>query len=353
MGADIKTDGNIVKINSFTVKKRAYIDCNESGSTLRFLVSVAAALGISAAFNGKGKLPERPLDEFFRLYNDSGIILKKETNKKRFLSMQGECKSNEFILSGDVSSQYLSGLLMASPLYNRDINISLSTPLSSGSYVDITLDVMHDFGIDAINRGSSYYIRGGQKYKPRDYKTEGDFSSAAFWYATKALGCDVEIQGLSPQTTKQGDRAIIEIVQKYSNANKNIVIDCDNIPDLIPIIAVIAALSDGYKTIVKNCGRLRYKESNRLAAIFENLKTLNADIKIQGDDLIINGKSSLNGGEVEGYNDHRIVMSMAIAAIKCKDAVKINGFTAINKSYPRFFEDYRKLGGKINVSNMG
>ncbi len=337
------------------------INCGESGSTLRFMIPVAAALGVNVRFTGEGQLPRRPLQTYFEVLGEKGIVFNHDKEANLPLYMRGRLTSGTYTISGSVSSQYITGLLLALPICEGDSVVTVKAPFESKGYVDVTLSVMKSFGITVAEKDGIYTIRGNQKYQSKGYNVEGDWSQTAAWLCAGAMGCDIVVNGMDP-ASKQGDAAIMDILRKFGanietfkdggiRASKNqlsgILIDATQIPDIIPVLAVVAAFARG-KTKIINAGRLRFKESDRLAATAEVLNLIGADVKIDCDSLIIHGKGEIQGGTASGYNDHRIVMALSIAACGCNQPVTIEGYGCIKKSYPHFYDDYRKLGGEAN-----
>lgn len=335
------------------------LNCIESGSTLRFMIPVAAALGKSVKFIGEGRLPERPIGEYVQLLGAHGVSLK--TSGGLPLEISGQLESGVFEIRGDVSSQYITGLLLALPILNGDSQIRLTTALQSKPYVDMTLKVMADYGVHIEETHYGYFIRGNQKFLEREYIVEGDWSQAAFFMSAGAIGGEIEINGLD-FSSAQGDKAVADVMKSFGadvQIDKNkiicrqgrlrgIEIDCEDIPDMVPAIAVTAAFAQG-KTVIKGAGRLRLKESDRLEAICKNLKRMGADVSETADGMVINGGKALYGAELSGYNDHRIVMAFSVAALFAKGETVITHAQSINKSYPSFFEEYKRLGGRVNV----
>lgn len=318
--------------------------CNESGSTLRFLIPVAAALGCKTKFEGKGKLPERPITPYFTELTKNGIMFETETMP---YVISGKLKAGDYSLAGNISSQFISGLLFALPILEGDSRIILTSPLESKPYVDITIAELKKFGIIVNETEYGWHIGGNQQYKPFDAVIEADMSQAAFFAVANALGSQVEIEGLNPYSV-QGDKAILDIVK--NSKGKAFEVDASQIPDLVPILTVLAALSEGTSKIT-GCGRLRIKESDRLAVITEELNRLGARVKEYPDSLVIEGVKTLHGGICQSHNDHRIPMSLAIASTCAAEPITINAAECVGKSYPNFFEDFVSLGGKINVVN--
>jgi 3-phosphoshikimate 1-carboxyvinyltransferase len=313
------------------------IDCAESGSTLRFLVPIAAALGIRAQFTGRGRLFARPMIPLYTALAANGAQI---AANKNGAEVYGRLEPGAFALPGDVSSQYVTGLLLALPLLGGDSEILLTSPLQSRSYVDVTLDVMAKFGVSATETERGYHIPGRQKYSPCELEIEGDYSQAAFFLVAQAFGRDVRGLGLNPES-KQGDRAILDILCRSVRDSELYATDVDasDIPDLVPPVAALLSCATGTSRIY-NAGRLRLKESDRLEAISTELSKLGADIIIDGDALIIHGKPALHGGTVDSHDDHRIAMMAALAAIKCDRDVYVTDEDCVRKSYPNFWEDW-------------
>ena len=318
------------------------LECNESGSTLRFLIPLAALFDSKIRFTGKGKLPVRPLDSYYEIFDSQNIDYINDKGNLP-LTLSGKLRSGTFHVKGDISSQFISGLMFALPLLEGQSEIIMDSPLESKGYVDMTISVLSDFGIDIINHGySSFEIPGSQSYKPRTYTTEGDFSQAAFWIVANALGSDIKISGLNEGSLQQ-DKKIVEIAEIFKEAG-HIEIDAADIPDIIPVICVMASMRNG-TTRIYNAARLRLKESDRITATVTELSKLGADIKEHEDTIIISGKNQLTAGETDSWGDHRIAMSLAIASTACTGEVMINGYEAVEKSYPDFWKDFERAGG--------
>ncbi|MCT4564419.1 MAG: 3-phosphoshikimate 1-carboxyvinyltransferase [Maledivibacter sp.] len=341
------------------------IDCKESGSTLRFLIPFAGLVGDAVTFTGEGKLVERPLDTYYRIFDEQSIGYSNDDGRLP-LRVKGVLKPGSFKVEGNISSQFITGLMFVLPLLDGDSKIIITTELESKGYVDLTIDILNQFGIKIENRDyKEFYIKGNQKYISRDYRVEGDFSQAAFWIVAGILGNSIKCRDLRIDSL-QGDRAILEIVQRMGgnlqineafitingSETKGTVIDASQCPDIVPVLAVLGALSNGTTRII-NAERLRIKESDRLRAIATELNKLGADVKELEDGLIIEGKENLRGGTVDSWNDHRIAMSLAIASIKCTEPVIITGSDAVKKSYPDFWKDFMSLGGKIDEQYVG
>ncbi len=345
--------------NTAALPEKIQLDCSESGSTLRFFIPIALAFGKEFEFLGKGRLLSRPLDPYFKIFDQLGINYKQTESS---LLINGSLEPGNFIIDGSVSSQFVTGLLFALPLLDGISKITINGNLSSKGYIDITLDVLKKFGIKIKNDNyKTFTIEGNQKYKVQNYTVEGDFSQSAFFLVAGALGSGVTVSGLNPDSL-QGDKKILDIikstgakVEQIANSDfsavctplmHGITIDADEVPDLVPILAVLFAFCKGESRIT-NASRLRLKESDRLSTTCDILKKMGADIEEGEDFLVINGKQILQGTEVSAHNDHRIAMAAAIAACRCEGDVIIDGAKkAVGKSYPDFFEDYNNLGGK-------
>lgn len=348
LGAEIITDNNgkIIIKGIKSTEKHKIIDCNESGSTLRFIIPIAAALNADAEFYGKGRLPERPIDIFTRELGKKGVTF--TNNGILPFVLEGELQSGIFEIEGNVSSQFVTGLLFALPLLKGDSVIKIISELESKPYVDITIECLKKYGIEIIEKKNEYYIKGSQKYTPCSFTVEGDYSQAAFFYVANYLGAQIDLSNLNYNSV-QGDKEIINIISNMNfGSSRSFKVDCSDIPDLVPILAVLGSFGNG-RSVIYNAQRLRIKESDRLNAISEVINKLGGNIKVTDDGLIINPVEKINGGIIESFGDHRIVMSAAIAALKSEGDIIIKGAEAVEKSYPDFFSDYNNLGGKANV----
>ena len=335
------------------------VDCGESGSTLRFLIPLYAARGIPAVFTGHGRLPERPLGVYADCLPPHGVTLSAASGLP--LTVTGRLTGGDFALPGDVSSQFITGLLFALPLCREDSRIRLTTPLESAGYVDMTLQVLRQAGIRVEPLEDGWFIPGSQTYRPLDTAVESDWSQAAFLLAAGALGGEVTLTGLNPASA-QGDREALSLFRRFGAAVEEapgrivcrkaplhgIDIDAAQIPDLVPVLAVTAALADGV-THITGAARLRLKESDRLAAVADGIRRLGGRVEEGPDSLTITGVSRLAGSRAEGYNDHRIVMALSMAALGCEAPVTVTDAQSVAKSWPAFFEDYRAIGGTAHV----
>ncbi len=348
-------------IGSFPKKRESKIEANESGSTLRFMIPIAMLQNEEIIFTGKGKLSERPLNVFKEMFMPKGYTFEYLEENNLPLKVKGPLKAGSYQMPGNVSSQFLTGLLYALPLVKNDSIIEVTSPLESKGYVDLTLDVLKKFGIDIKVEENKYYIKGNQTYHPQTTSVEGDFSQAAFWLVAGTIGHQITLKGLNKDSL-QGDKAIIDFILKmggnikvtaesitvYPSKTHGTTIDLGQTPDLGPIIFVLAALSKGTTHII-NASRLRIKESDRLKAMYDELTKLGAQIELLEDGMIITGINHFKGNvTLNTHGDHRIAMALSIASIKADGPVEILNPEVVNKSYPTFFDEFEKLKGIID-----
>lgn len=341
------------------------LDCGESGSTLRFLIPMAALSGDRFTFTGSGKLGSRPLDPYEAIFREQGLVFQKGSSDENFpLVVQGPLKPGHFTLPGDVSSQFISGLLFALPLLPGDSTLEITGKLESQSYIALTLSALKKYGITIEHDDfRTYRIPGSQQYQPRTGAVEGDYSQAAFWLTAGMLGRSIGLLGMSPDSL-QGDKAIIPILQRMGgqvvfegdtlmsrpSTSLGTTIDAADCPDIVPVLTVAAALSEGHTEII-HAERLRLKECDRLKAMTTELNKLGARITERPDGLSIDGVEELNGGIVDCWNDHRIAMSLAVASIQCREPLTLVGAECVAKSYPEFWQDFKTLGGQYEQCN--
>ena len=376
LGAEFAIDGSAAAVRGMganpmsPLRRMAYphLDCGESGSTLRFLIPIALAVRGGGIFTGRGRLMERPLKPYFDLFDEKGIF---HELKDGVLTVTGLLTPGIYRLPGDVSSQFVTGLLYALPLLEGDSAIILTSPLESRGYIDMTLEALGQFGVSVEAGKDGWHIPGGQLYRPRSLAVEGDWSQAAFWYAAQALGNPVTVEGMD-QRSIQGDRAFLDWVRMVQNQpvaggaavpiwgagpeqegpstpseGCAVSIDVSQNPDLVPPLAAMGALMNG-RLRIRNAARLRMKESDRLASVAAVLNALGAEVTEGPDFLEIHGKERLAGGvTVNSFNDHRVAMMAAIAATRCVKPITITGAECVAKSYPDFWEEYERLGGII------
>ena len=325
------------------------LDCGESGSTLRFLIPVALLVQGAAQFTGRGRLMERPLKPYEDLFREKGLTWKLEDSVLTVDGGRGydtlALDPGEYRLPGDVSSQFITGLLFALPLLGGDSEIVLTTPLESRGYVDLTLDVLRTFGIRVEERAGAFHVPGSQHYESRDFTVEADWSQAAFWYAANFAGGQVDIQGLN-MDSKQGDKVIA--LQYWQLAKPGEAeLDVSQCPDLVPPLAAMAAVRAG-TTHFTHAARLRMKESDRLSTVAAALRAMGTQVEEGADSLTIHGRERLPGdGTVDCCNDHRIAMMAAVSAAFAQEPVKLLGAECVRKSYPEFWDHFIQLGGEV------
>ena len=364
LGAKIEyKDSSFCVTPADSAPKSATLDVGESGSTLRFLLPIVGALGVECEIKMHGRLPDRPLFPLDTELVRHGMRLDKRGNE---LFCSGKLSAGEYTIDGGVSSQFVSGLLFALMLLDGKSKLTVTGEIQSVDYIRMTTEAMRKFGADIEIDDNIYTVNGGKMLSPsQSSRVDGDWSSAAFWLCASAVsGKKIALAGLNPDSL-QGDKRVCEVLEDFgcridtdsdgifcTSPDKlhKTVIDGADIPDLIPVLSVVAALSDG-QTVVKNAERLRLKESDRLTATANALRSLGADITVTDDGFIINGVNRLHGGKVDGANDHRIVMSAAIASLVAHGEVEITDAEAVKKSYPDFWRDFESLGGKFEIVN--
>ncbi len=351
------------------------IDCLESGNTLRFTVPVAAALGGDWRMVGSGRLPQRPMGVYRDLLPRHGAEYRTVGTEELPLELSGRLVPGTFALPGNVSSQFITGLLLALPLLDGDSDIVLTSPLESEGYVDLTLSVLRDFGVEAARTASGWHVPGRQRFVPRDYTVEGDWSQAAFFLSMAAAdpeGHRIRLHGLDPDSL-QGDKACVERFQEFGletawrdgaltvwnprahepfGGLRGCEIDVSQISDMVPALSVCAALAEGETRFIR-AERLRLKESDRISAMEDALNALGGKARSTRDTLTVVGEPFLRGGTAEGRNDHRVVMSLAASALRSETAVRVTDEQSVRKTYPGFYDDFTRLGGSARVVNLG
>lgn len=370
LGAEIKIEDSLnyngrklitINSNGCISSEEKVIDCIESGSTARFMMPITRLDSSPSTLTGRGRLIERPFKIYKNLFIEKGITYK-DNEGKMPIFLSGKLIPGTFELSGNVSSQFISGLLFALPLLEESSEINITGDLQSLPYIQMTIKVLDEFGID-IKHDDDYkliIIPGNQSYKAVPYYiVEGDWSQAAFFCVMGAISGQLTVKGLNLNSL-QGDKIILDILKGMgavpeineqgitfkSSELKGIIIDVSQCPDLVPAIAVAASRADGVTSII-NGARLRIKESDRLMTTCRELNALGAYITEKEDGLLIKGKPELIGGKAFGSGDHRIVMAVAAASSVCKGPVEIEGYEAVKKSYPEFWEDFISLGGEV------
>lgn len=337
------------------LESKEVIDCEESGSTLRFLIPLALD-GKKRTFVGRGRLMKRPMDEYDRVFIRNSVEVERNEDS---IALRGTLRGAEYAMPGNVSSQFISGLLYALPMQLDDSGIHMTTEVESKPYIDLTRDIQEKFSVRSRWNGDVIDISGRQGYRPCDFSVEGDYSHAAFFAVAAALSGELVLTGLAGES-KQGDQEILGILQcmgaeiEQSETGilvrrktlKPIELDVSQIPDLVPVLAVLGCGAQG-RTRIFNAGRLRYKESDRLNAITTELEKLGADIVEYEDSIVINGTGMLRGGEVDSHNDHRIAMALTVASCIAQDEIVIHDAMAVKKSAPHFYEEFSSIGGKV------
>ena len=358
LGAGVWQDGERLRVKPIrTAPRSCALPCGESGSTLRFLLPQAGALGTEAVFHRKGRLPQRPLRPLDEELRSHGMKLREEGEA---LYASGKLTAGDYTLPGNVSSQFISGLLMALPQLPGDSRLTVTGDLESAGYVAMTEDALAESGIRWQRTGQVWSIPGGQRFRPpRLCQVEGDWSNAAFFLCAGALSRrGVTVEGLSLRSS-QGDQAVLRLLRRFgaevteregavtvrSGMLHGITVDAGPIPDLIPTLSVVAAASVGDSRI-ENARRLRDKESDRLEGTAALIRDLGGSARVEGDTLIIHGRGGLRGGNASVLGDHRLAMAAAIAACACRESVTVDDSRCVEKSYPRFWEDFRQLKGE-------
>lgn len=344
LGADIKrTESGFFVTPIAKPNENALLNCHESGSTLRFMLPVAAATGKVFSLYGEGRLPQRPISELCNALITHGCGI---SGEKLPVTVCGKLTAGDYMIDGSVSSQFISGLLLALPQTHAESTITILGDIQSKPYIQMTLDVLSDFGIKTEFSGNQITVFENNGYiSPEKYTVEGDWSNGAFFICADAIGSNsVKCLNLTGTST-QGDKAVTEIIKNFGKTEE---FDVGNIPDLVPVLAVTACFISG-KTIFTNAARLKIKESDRLVSTAKLINDLGGNAVADDDSLTVYGTGKLTGGTVDSFNDHRIVMAAAVAASACENETVINGSEAVNKSFPTFFDEYKKLGGKVNL----
>ena len=336
---------------------RCELYCGESGSTLRFLLPIVGALGAQAVFHREGRLPQRPLAPLDGVLTAHGMTLSEDGD---LLLCSGQLQAGDYEIAGNVSSQYISGLLMALPRLAGGSTLTVTGTLESAAYVAMTEDALRLSGVEFSKNGASYAIPGGQRFRlPARTAVEGDWSNAAFFLCMGALAKEgIRVEGLNLKSS-QGDRGVLDVLRAFGAAVseeenavtvrrgtlRGVTVDASPIPDLIPVLSVVASVAAG-ETRVENAYRLRLKESDRLQSTANLLRALGGRVEEKEDGLVITGVPTLHGGAVETQNDHRLAMSAAVAACAAMGEVTVDNDACVAKSYPRFWEDYGSLKGE-------
>ena len=356
LGAKIEQKENYLLIDGSDIFKNLNenieIDCNESGSTLRFLFPLSIVEENKVLFKGRGKLFKRPMTPYFE--NFEKYKIKHSYIDENAILLEGKLKAGIYEIDGNISSQFITGLLFSLPLLDRESKIIINGKLESSNYIDISLDCLSKFGIKIINNSyQEFIIEGNQSYRAGNYRTEADYSQAAFFLVANAIGSKIRINDLS-ENSLQGDKKIIDYISEIDNWNSKdtLILDGSETPDIIPILSLKAAVS-GKKIEIINVERLRIKESDRLKATVEELSKLNFDLIEKKDSILINSREALKANKNEkivslsAHSDHRIAMMIAIAATCYDGEILLDNLDCVKKSYPNFWEVFLSLGGKI------
>ena len=361
LGAKIEVEGTTLRIKGSKVKRTDnVIDANESGSTLRFLIPIALVNPTPMEFIGRNHLVKRPLDSYFEIFQKLGIQFTLPEDAYLPLKTTGGLVPGKYEVRGNISSQFITGLLFALPLLNGDSVIEIIGTLESKGYVDLTLDILSKFGIEIINHEyTSFEIKGNQSYHSYNYTVEGDYSQTAFFLIAGAMGADIQLKGMNP-ISYQGDKKIIDDISSLNgniqfdhellyclpSQTKGTTIDFSQSPDLGPALTVLASVSEGV-SYFKHVSRLRIKECDRVTCMKEELEKLGAKIDEEPDTMKIYGTKKLHGGVVDSHNDHRVAMALAMASLKMDEDLTILNAECVSKSYPNFWEVFEALGGDV------
>ncbi len=354
LGMKIDEDQKGYTVGRGETAKGSMLDFCESGSTARFIMPVAAALGADCTMIGQGRLPLRPMADLTELLRQHAV---KVSGDNLPITTCGKMTAGDFPIAGNISSQYISGLMLAAPLMTDDTHIIPTTNVESVGYIDMTIDAMKRQGVTVEETTDGWKIDGRQEYKPANISIEGDWSQAAFFMSAAAIGGDIKISGLD-FTSHQGDMAALDVFAAFGadisiednvlhikkGTLRGIEVNAANIPDMVPAIAATAAFAEG-KTVIHSAERLRLKESDRIKTTIAALGVMGIKTEERPDGMIIYGGKP-HGGTVDGANDHRIVMAFSVAAAYASGESLIEGAQAIEKSYPEFFKDFNTLGGK-------
>lgn len=359
-GAKIEEHEDYLIIEGSDVKRfENVIDANESGSTIRFMIPIALVNSEEITFVGHNHLVKRPLDTFLEIFDKQKIEYERGEDYLP-LKVKGGLKSGEFNVRGDISSQFITGLLYALPLLDGDSIIHITTNMESKGYIDLTIDILAMFGIEIENRNyQEFYIKGNQEYKPHDYVIEGDYSQSAFFLVANALGANIKLKAMS-EKSHQGDKKILKDMEdfgfKTSFNNGELIlteknphsatIDFSQSPDLGPALTVLASLINGRSEFI-NASRLRIKECDRITCMKKELEKLGGRVTELSDGMIIDGVDRLQGGVIDSHNDHRVAMAFAMASLKMDGELKIINASSVSKSFPHFWKVFEQLGGKV------
>ncbi len=345
------------------IRNKSIIDANESGSTIRFMIPIALTNNEPITFVGHNNLVNRPLDVFYEIFDNQNIEYKREDNKYLPLYVNGGLKPGNYNIRGDISSQFITGLLYALPLLNGDSEIIITTNLESKGYIDLTLDILNMYGVEIINDNyERFIIKGNQSYKPHDYEIEGDYSQSAFFLVADMLGANINLLAMR-EDSYQGDKKIIDDIKSFGGnvsfdnkilkaegMPKGCTIDFSQSPDLGPALTVLAALSDGHSSFI-NAKRLRIKECDRITCMADELNKIGCIVKENPDGMEIDGVKDINPIEFDSHNDHRVAMALSMICLVSKKEFKILNAECVSKSYPNYWNVFESLGGIISYED--
>ena len=360
-GANIEEHKDSLTIYGSSVyRAKSELNANESGSTIRFMIPIALVCADKMTFKGENHLVKRPLDTYYEIFDKLGIKYTHPEDAYLPLETEGGLKAGLYEIRGDISSQFITGLLYALPMLDGDSKLVITTNLESKGYVDLTLDILSKFGITIENNEyKEFIIKGNQKFKPFDYTVEGDYSQSAFFLVAGALGNDVKLLAMN-EFSYQGDKKIIQDMIDFScdviadkdtlvckaNNLTGATIDFAQSPDLGPALTVLASVANGESNFI-NAARLRIKECDRITCMRIELEKMGASITETPDSMHIVGVDKLNGAVIDSHNDHRVAMAIAMAATIATSDVKILNAGCVSKSFPHFWDVYQSLGGEI------
>ena len=360
----IKHDNSLTIYGSKVKRTNGELNANESGSTIRFMIPIALVNKEKMVFKGENHLVNRPLDTYYEIFDKLGIKYKHPDNAYLPLETEGGLVSGNYEIRGDISSQFITGLLYALPLLEGDSKLIITTKLESKGYVDLTLDMLSKFGISIINNNyKEFIIKGNQEYKPYDYIVECDYSQSAFFLLAGALGSNVVLKAMNPNSF-QGDKKILEDMKEFgldiitfndeircvNNDLHGACIDFAQSPDLGPALSVLASLAKGNSEFI-NASRLRIKECDRITCMRVELEKMGAKITESEDGMQFIGVDKLHGAVIDSHNDHRVAMAIAIAATIASGETKILNAGCVAKSFPHFWECFKELGGDVSYED--
>lgn len=337
---------NVVKIDGgLKQSSHSMISCNESGTTFRLLIPIVIAKGINVSFNTQNRLAERPLGDYINLFKKHNITVGQQRTS---FSFKGSFTSSQLDINASNSSQFVSGLLMTLPLLDKKPSLKHFGTMVSKNYIDLTIHALNIAGIKVNYDDDTWTLNEKyDKYMPFNTSIEGDYSNASFYFVANSLGQKIDINGLNLDSL-QGDKEIIPLLNRI-DYEENCIISCENVIDLVPLLALKAALTEGKTTTLSDISRLKDKESNRLSAIVITLKQLGVKLDCSDNKMTINGIANFNGGmTLSSFNDHRIAMMIALASLYSNKPIILDGADVVEKSYPNFWKDFASLGGKFS-----